>query len=153
MSIGWYAKETQTLEPLHQLLENSTLDDWQKRISIKDCIELMQLQLNIIQHNDSQDPYWKRKIKDLIYDEKTKYIIAYNEPVAKEYSDIVIVLKMLSSILEQSEAVIKQSFSNRTISEIILFSSVIPVHNKQIILHSRGSKDTAQYRLSSVTMR
>ncbi len=61
--------------------------------------------------------------------------------------------EILFRILEQSEAVIKQSFSNRTISEIILFSSVIPVHNKQIILHSRGSKDTAQYRLSSVTMR
>lgn len=55
----------QTLEPLHSLMESATYDDYMKRITIDECVELLKKQIAIF---DGVLP--QQELDEYIYDEK-----------------------------------------------------------------------------------
>ena len=149
-----YSNETKSLEPIHELLEKATFDDWGRRISIDECIQLLYLQLDIIRNNNSSDSKWETIISNLIYTENLHYVIANNEPFVREYSSLDTILKMLSSIIGQSCAMIVDTRTKKEIGSPKLFSSLFPDKENSIILrHNPGYGQTEQYRLCHIIMR
>ena len=62
----------ETLEPIHELMEASIIDDHpEKRISISECIDFLKLQIRVIIGDISEDVLAKLKLK-----ESTKFAIA-----------------------------------------------------------------------------
>ncbi len=55
----------QTLEPIHSLMESATYDDYMKRITIDECVELLQKQVAIFNGMLPQ-----QELDEYIYDEK-----------------------------------------------------------------------------------
>lgn len=92
-----------SLEPIHQLMEEATHDEMNDRITINDCIELLEEQMKIL----SNDPLWQQKTPGYIYIENTRKIIEQNNPTVKEYNDPKIIDEMLNGIIGHSDTYIK----------------------------------------------
>lgn len=84
-----------TLEPIHNLLEESTCDDISKRITITDCIKHLEYQKLIAINPESIDPLELQKLQ---YEENSRRMIAKNKPDEVVYSDEKSLLNVLQEI-------------------------------------------------------
>lgn len=85
-----------TIEPLHELMEMATVDDWKKRPTIEECIGFLKKQLNICSGDCSSD-----EIRTLSFEEAAKRSVDLFEPDDKVYKDqskIVEILQGLATI-------------------------------------------------------
>lgn len=96
-----------TLEPIHQLIENATYDEIGKRITINQCIKLLELQKNVILKNVSYEV-----IKSLQNDEKYKEIINEVKPDEYSYDDEKKIDRIIDGIVKNNKICIKNSEEN-----------------------------------------
>lgn len=100
-----------TLEPIHKLLEASTHDDISKRITINDCIKLLEYQKQIVIDPNSIS---SQEFQRLQYEEESRRIVIQNEPDEIIYSDEAPLLSTLQGI---SKVIISNSVINITDTE------------------------------------
>jgi serine/threonine protein kinase len=106
-----------TFEPIHKLMEESTFEEMEKRISIQKCIEYMELQCQILKE-DKRVYLSDDLMNKLLYDEYTKKIIARSKPDAMVYEDKVTIIKMLSDVIPISNIFVKSLKSDLTLKQI-----------------------------------
>ena len=136
-----------TFEPLHKLLENATIEDSTARISINDCIYLLELQKQII-NNDLSD---ETLLASLKYDEISKAFIARTHPSEYIFEDRDSIMKLVQSLIPNSNIFIKLeeggevqlriSYSDFERNDILKLFSIF------------GNRITDQYSLKIGTMR
>lgn len=82
-----------TLEPLHQLMEGATKDDFNERISLDEVLEYISNQIRVLSHaaSDSEMNGWK-------YDESIKHSISIAEKSAIIIDDRYAMLNFLDEI-------------------------------------------------------
>ena len=100
-----------TLEPIHKLLETSTYDDISKRITINDCIKLLEYQKQIAVNPDSIS---SKELKTLQYEEESRRMVLQNEPDEIIYLDEASISNILQKI---SKGLISVSVINITDTE------------------------------------
>lgn len=95
-----------TLEPLHKLLEESTYEEPDRRITIEKCIEYLKVQKRIFAGDiDVQLP--EEKIKQFQYDEYSKEVISKNVPNEFVYEEKQIIYGMLRDVIPVADIYIK----------------------------------------------
>ena len=154
LSLDHYASEVSTLEPLQLLLEQATVDEYQKRINIHECIDLLTTQLCLIRYNNQSHVYWQSMTDAMAYSEQTKYIIERNEPVVKEYTDKSVILKMLQGLFDHTKTIIRQIDSSPDSDKQINFHAFEPNDNNSLIFKCfTGNIFVLQVRIFDYTMR
>lgn len=99
-----------TLEPIHRLMEESTLEEMEKRISIQRCIEYLELQCKIL--NESECEFLPTEVvSQLLYDEHSKKIIACSKPDELTYEDATTIYNMLRGIIPISDVFVESTNS------------------------------------------
>lgn len=94
----------QTLEPIHVLMESATYDDYMKRISIDECVQLLKKQIAIFEGTLPQ-----KELDEYIYDEK------FNKSRQSAISDEIIInnpfeiAKQLTTMANGSKMIIVES--------------------------------------------
>lgn len=63
-----------TLEPIHKLIEEATFEDMNKRISIHQCIDYLELQCKLLSERE-REMLSDELVSQLLYDEHSKTII------------------------------------------------------------------------------
>lgn len=138
-----------TLEPIHLLLEGATKHDFNERIDIDECINLLKIQLGIINNSISN-----AIIKKYKYDEETKCILNTMQPSTYIYtniSDIVRILNKIASLsdiyLEYQEQKQSITFQNGDIiienNYIVLYGNIFDVsvklffHPKELLINEK----------------
>ena len=87
-----------TLEPIHKLMEKSTFEEMEKRISIQECIEYLELQRKILNERE-RELLSGELINQLLYDEHTKKITERAKPDELIYEDTRTIFNMLKGII------------------------------------------------------
>ncbi|CAI3733496.1 putative Non-specific serine/threonine protein kinase [Clostridium neonatale] len=92
-----------TLEPMHELLENATEFDVDKRIDINKCIELIKNQIEIISSPKSPNNI---KFNNYRFLELENEIRNFNEPNERIYNEFKIIFKILNKLIDVCNIVI-----------------------------------------------
>ena len=154
LPLDHYSSEVSTLEPLHQMFEQTTIDDFHKRITMDECIDFLETQLCLIQYNEKPHQYWQIKTDSFIFSEKTKYIVERNEPTVKEYFDKRIILDTIQGVFNYSNVIIKQiAFGDDKPAKLSL-SSFEPEKNNGLLFKCyKNNILIEQFRLLDYSMR
>lgn len=99
-----------TLEPIHKLMEESTCEEMEKRISIQRCIEYLELQCKILNERE-YELLLAEVVNQLLYDEHSKKIIAAGQPSELSYEDSATIYGMLRGIIPISDIFVEMSVS------------------------------------------
>ena len=83
-----------TLEPIHKLIEQATFEDMNKRISIHQCIDYLELQRNLLDERE-RELLSNELVSRLLYDEHSKMIIERTKPDELIYEDKGTIFSML----------------------------------------------------------
>ncbi len=106
-----------TFEPVHKLLEESTCDNMDGRITIEKCIEYLELQCKILDEKE-QEFFPKEYMQQLLYDEHRKRIIANEEPTELAYEDKQTISRMLRGLISLSDVFVKSLFGEQRVKQI-----------------------------------
>lgn len=91
-----------TLEPLHKLMECATLDDMNKRITIEECVNYLELQLNILDNKIEE-----AKVNKLCNNEKCYEFINSTSPDKLIYTDSMKIYSYIDRICDISKVFIQ----------------------------------------------
>lgn len=97
-----------TFEPLHMLMEEATFEEMEKRISIQKCIEYLELQRKIINHQE-RNLLSEELISNLLYSEDSKRMIACIKPDELVFEDNKKIMDILKNITKNSYICVKAS--------------------------------------------
>lgn len=89
----------------------------EKRISIEECIECLELQLKILNEREFEC-LPKELVDQLLYDEHSKEIIANREPDELIYEDISTINNMLKSVISISNVYVETLNSGKKANQI-----------------------------------
>lgn len=95
-----------TLEPIHKLIEQATFEDMNKRISIHQCIDYLELQCNLLDERE-RELLSNELISRLLYDEHSKMIIERTKPDELIYEDKGTIFSMLRGVIPISKIMVK----------------------------------------------
>lgn len=104
-----------TLEPIHQLIEKATYDDYRNRIDISGCINLLNEQLSIL--NGDKD--LNGRIDQLLFDENSKHIMHSFIPSKNIYDDKELITKLLSAIYDYALIYIENPRGNLELIHVL----------------------------------
>ena len=97
-----------TLEPIHKLIEEATFEEMDKRISIHQCIDYLELQRKLL--NDRERELISNElISQLLYDEYCKMVVECAEPDEMIYEDASTIFNMLRGVIPISIIIILKS--------------------------------------------
>lgn len=99
-----------TLEPLHKLMEEATFDDYSRRISIDECIKLLQTQIAIFEGKIAD-----KDLAGFKYEEALKRAQGYVNPDEIIIANDMEIQKLLDSMSTNSEIIISESGMNNAI--------------------------------------
>lgn len=116
----------QSLEPIHQLLERATNDEIDHRITMLQCLDLLQQQLNIIHQKENSDQYY-------LYQEATKQVVAQNNPDAHEFIEETPITAMLDVLM--GNAIMYLQGMNGEENHPIKITAYEPLSEKEYLLH------------------
>lgn len=95
-----------TLEPIHKLIEEATFEDMNKRISIDQCIDYLELQRKLL--NDRERELLPDElVSQLLYDEHSKMVIERAEPDEMIYEDNDTIFNMLRGVISISKIMVR----------------------------------------------
>lgn len=106
-----------TLEPIHKLIEESTFEEMEKRISIQKCIEYLELQCEILD-NEGNNFLSNEVIDRLVYDERSKKVIAYNKLDEIIYTNKKTIIDMLREIISVSNIFVRTFYGEQNEKQI-----------------------------------
>lgn len=95
-----------TLEPIHKLIEQATFEDMNKRISIHQCIDYLELQRNLLDEKE-RELLSNELVSRLLYDEHSKMIIERTKPDELIYEDKGTIFSMLRGVIPISKIMVK----------------------------------------------
>lgn len=95
-----------TLEPIHKLIEQATFEDMNKRISIHQCIDYLELQRNLLDERE-RELLSNELVSRLLYDEHSKMIIERTKPDELIYEDKGTIFSMLRGVIPISKIMVK----------------------------------------------
>ena len=95
-----------TLEPIHKLIEQATFEDMNKRISIHQCIDYLELQLNLLNERE-RELLSDELVSQLLYDEHSKMVIERAKPDELIYEDEGTIFSMLRGVIPISTIMVK----------------------------------------------
>ncbi|MFR3460980.1 MAG: protein kinase domain-containing protein [Anaerobutyricum soehngenii] len=95
-----------TLEPIHKLIEQATFEDMNKRISIHQCIDYLELQRNLLDERE-RELLSNELVSRLLYDEHSKMIIERTKPDELIYEDKGTIFSMLRGVISISKIMVK----------------------------------------------
>lgn len=95
-----------TLEPIHKLLEEATIEDMNKRISIGNCIDYLELQRKLLNERE-REVLSNDLISQLLYDEHSKMVIEHAEPDELIYEDEGAIYDMLRGVIPIAQITVK----------------------------------------------
>lgn len=88
--------QANTLEPLHRLMADATYDNPEQRIGIGECIDLLELQIEVLQ----DDPEMRERIQKLSYEERIQETRLRRQPTQLVYTDEEDIAEMVRSAAE-----------------------------------------------------
>lgn len=94
-----------TLEPVHRLLEQATYDEIEKRITIQECIDYLQQQIEILE-KDKENRLDEHTWHALRYAESSQEFLNQNKPEEAVYIDKIKIYQYLQKILQDSKVYI-----------------------------------------------
>ena len=125
-----------TFEPIHKLLERATQEYPEQRISIAECIELLQIQQKVIKEIDKKAPY----IISLLFEERSKRTLQKIKPDIHVYEDKDQMLRIVSEILPYSNIVIMDRTGRRKLLQSTrAVIEIITANIWQLNLYIKGS--------------
>lgn len=95
-----------TLEPIHKLIEQATFEDMNKRISIHQCIDYLELQRNLLDGRE-RELLSNELVSRLLYDKHSKMIIERTKPDELIYEDKGTIFSMLRGVIPISKIMVK----------------------------------------------
>ena len=95
-----------TLEPIHKLIEQATFEDMNKRISIHQCIDYLELQRYFLDERE-RELLSIELVSRLLYDEHSKMIIERTKPDELIYEDKGTIFSMLRGVIPISKIMVK----------------------------------------------
>lgn len=108
-----------TLEPIHRLMEQATLEEMDKRISICQCIDYLELQRKLLNEGE-RELLSADLVNQLLYDEHSKMIIQHAEPDKMIYEDKRTIFNMLKGLIPISQIMVKSINDGQKIKQIQL---------------------------------
>lgn len=108
-----------TLEPIHKLMEEATFDDMNKRISIHQCIDYLELQRKILNERE-RELLSDELVSRLLYDEYSKMVIERAEPDELIYEDEGTIFSMLRGVIPISKIKVKSLINEQKVKQIQL---------------------------------
>ena len=138
-----------TLEPIHKLMEESTCEEMEKRISIQRCIEYLELQCKILNERE-YELLPAEVVNQLLYDEHSKKIIAAGQPSELSYEDSATIYGMLRGIIPISDIFVEMSISKEKQIQVTDFQ-IGPGGICRFFYYNKGIK-VKEYLLSIVRM-
>lgn len=136
--------EVVTFEPIHKLIEESTYDDMNKRIDIKECISYLELQKRIL-NCDTKDQELEYIIKKLQYEERSKERISQSEATELVYKGKNDIYKLLDDIISISNIYITSSFDEEKNVQIQVSNFSYKSNGECQFIHFINGKKIKEY--------
>lgn len=95
-----------TLEPIHKLIERATFEDMNKRITIHQCIDYLELQRKLLNERE-RELLSDELVSQLLYDEHSKMVIERAEPDELIFEDEGTIFSMLRGVVPISKIMVK----------------------------------------------
>lgn len=108
-----------TLEPIHKLIEQATCEDMNKRISIHQCIDYLELQCKLLNDGGSELSS-NQVVSQLLYDEHSKMVVERAVPDEVIYEDKTIIFNMLRGVIPVSQIMVKSLKDEKKTNQIQL---------------------------------
>ena len=108
-----------TLEPIHKLIEQATFEDMNKRISIHQCIDYLELQRNLLNERE-RELLSDELVSQLLYDEHSKMVIERAKPDELIYEDEGTIFSMLKGVIPISKIMVKSLNDEQKVKQIQL---------------------------------
>ncbi|MBQ9984206.1 MAG: protein kinase [Lachnospiraceae bacterium] len=108
-----------TLEPIHKLIEKATYEEMDKRISIHQCIDYLELQCKLLSERERK-LLSDELVSELLYDEHSKMIIERAEPDQLIYEDKDTIFNMLKGVIPISKIKVKSLINEQNVKQIQL---------------------------------
>ncbi len=135
-----YLNLGRTIEPLHLLLEGATKDNYLERISIEECMNLIETQLQIFENTMPIS-----EVNRFAFSERMNAAKNIKSPDTLVYLDSRKIVKVICEFSNEAEVVIENAF--RSISLGRLYDAKL-FNNEVIILKIRGSSGKKEFYIS-----
>lgn len=102
-----------TLEPIHNLIENSTFDEYDRRYSIEDCLRLLNIQKAVFENKVSEEELSSYKFMEALQHAQksvTPDEIVINNPLEMQ--------KVLSAMSTNSHVIVSESGKDNSLGMI-----------------------------------
>lgn len=135
-----------TLEPIHKLIEEATFEDMNKRISIHQCIDYLELQSKLLSERE-REMLSDELVSQLLYDEHSKTIIERAVPGQLIYEDKDTIFTMLKGIIPISKIKVKSLIDEQKVKQIQLTDFQVGIGGVCKLLYFNNGIKVKEYLL------
>lgn len=135
-----------TLEPIHKLIEEATFEDMNKRISIHQCIDYLELQCKLLSERE-REMLSDELVSQLLYDEHSKTIIERAVPGQLIYEDKDIIFTMLKGIIPISKIKVISLIDEQKVKQIQLTDFQVGIGGVCKLLYFNNGIKVKEYLL------
>lgn len=135
-----------TLEPIHKLIEEATFEDMNKRISIHQCIDYLELQCKLLSERE-REMLSDELVSQLLYDEHSKTIIERAVPGQLIYEDKDTIFTMLKGIIPISKIKVKSLIDEQKVKQIQLTDFQVGIGGVCKLLYFNNGIKVKEYLL------
>lgn len=135
-----------TLEPIHKLIEEATFEDMNKRISIHQCIDYLELQSKLLSERE-REMLSDELVSQLLYDEHSKTIIERAVSGQLIYEDKDTIFTMLKGIIPISKIKVKSLIDEQKVKQIQLTDFQVGIGGVCKLLYFNNGIKVKEYLL------